>query len=215
MATDTEILASLGLERLIEDEGFNRAPDGTMTDPNGTRIIFAQAEFVRGLYHVLENEKPGAWRTVMKISGHDCGRKIAVRLDSKLAAIGQPLLASLPLEGCLVFLERYFAVHGWGRLKLDLSAAADHGLVVASVQNSCLAESLSGIKDFVDPVLAGMLQGFFEHISGQVLASEEIGCMRRGASECTFVITSPERLAPVLPLLGSEPADALLARLKA
>jgi uncharacterized protein len=215
MATDAEILAPLGLERLIEDEGFNRAPDGTMADPNGTRIVFAQAEFVRGLHHVLEHEQRGAWRTVMKACGHDCGRNIGVRLDAKLAAIAKPLLAALPLEGCLVFLERYFSVHGWGKLMLDLAAAADHGLVVARVKNSYLAESMSGAKDFADPILAGILQGFFEHISGQVLACEEIGCMRRGAAECTFVITSPERLAPVLPLLGNESADALLARLKA
>jgi predicted hydrocarbon binding protein len=214
MAADTDILASLGLERMVDDEGFSRDAQGVITDPAGMRIVYAEAEFLRSLHHVIDRERGGAWRTVMKTTGRDCGKKIGVSLDAKLAGLSKPALAALPLEACLVFLERYFAVHGWGKLKLDLTDAAEHGLVVARLQHGYAAASLSNVTDFTDPMVAGMLEGFFEHISGQALAGEEIGCARRGAAHCTFVITAAERLAPVMPLLGRESADAIIARLR-
>jgi predicted hydrocarbon binding protein len=214
MADDSDILVPLGLERMIEVEGYGQMVDGTFADAQGNPVFFADAAVWRALHHVIENEKTGAWRTVMKTSGQDGGRKMALRLDARLAALGKPSLAALPLEACLVFLERTFAMGGWGKLKLDLTAAAEHGLVVSRLQHSFLGENLPAVNDFADPLLAGLLQGFFEHISGQVLACEEIGCVRRGDSGCTFVITSPERLAPILPLLGREAPAALLARLQ-
>jgi hypothetical protein len=65
-----------------------------------------------------------------------------------------------------------------------------------------------------------LLQGFFEHVSGQQLACVEIGCARHrlpnGVVEphCTFVIAAPELLASLQPIIGQQPADTLLARLR-
>ncbi len=111
-------------------------------------------------------------------------------------------------------MEHHFAAHGWGHLKLDLADAAEHGFVVARLKHSYFVETLTDVDDFVDPVLAGMLQGFFEHFSGQTLGCEEIACAGRGADQCTFVLTDPERLATITPLIGREGAEALLARLR-
>lgn len=188
---------------------------GLVTDPAGTRIVYASPQFTRAIHHVLLREKSGVWRDVLARTGRACGREIAVGLDRESALLGQPALGELPLEACLVFLERTFAAHGWGVLAVDLADAPEHGLVTAHLTHSYFAEVLADVNEFVDAFPAGLLQGFFEHISGEQLGCIEIACVRRGAPRCTFVITAPERLAGVAPFLGRDSAEAIIARLKA
>lgn len=215
MPVDDSLLATLGLDRLI-DAGPSASPrQGAVTGPAlDAGIVLVPVAMIRGLHHVVDRERSGGWRGALKASGHASSQKIAADWERKLAAAGKPALAAMPLEACLALIERYFAVHGWGRLKLDLTDAADHGLVAARLEHSFFAAALPEVNDFVDAFPAGLLQGFFEHISGQALACEEIACARRGASHCTFVITAPERLAPVMPRLGREHAEAILALLR-
>ncbi len=209
-----DILASLGIDPLIAGEPFTRDSAGHLVDPAGTRVVLVRGETTRGFRRVLEAEQPGAWDAAMKASGTTCGTRIATGLDSALAKLGKPTLAALPLEACLALLEHSVAAYGWGRLKIDLTDAAAHGFVVARIDHSFSVESFAEVDGFVDAMLAGVLQGFFAHISGQNLACEEIACTRRGPPPCIFVITDPERLATISPLLGQETADQLLARLR-
>jgi len=171
-------------------------------------------ELLRSLRFVIEKDSAGTWKTVLKASGRACGKSIAAHLDAELTRHAQPALGALPLETCLVLIERCFVLHGWGRVQLDLTDAATHGLVVARLEHSAFVEALAEVNDFVDPLPAGVLQGFFEHISGEPLGCEEIACVRRDAPLCTFVVTAQERLDAVAPLFGRESADAILARLK-
>ncbi len=213
MSDSSQTLSALGLGHIVAEKGFKREGLGTFADPAGNRIAFASAQLLRSLRLVLDGERPGLWRTVQKAAGYACGGKIARDLDARLAAEQQPALAALPLEACLGFLEHHFSGHGWGLLTVDLAHAAEHGLVVARLRYSCFAEADPEGSDFADPVVAGMLQGFFEHISGQTLGCEEIACARRGSAQCEFAITAPERLATVLPYLGRESAEKVIARL--
>lgn len=208
------LLASLGIDPSIADEPFTRDAAGHLVDPSGSRVVLVAGETSRGFHQVMEAEHPGAWSEAMKVCGVSCGNKIAAGLDATLARQGKTALASLPLEACLSLLEHSFAAYGWGRLKIDLSAAADHGFVVASLEHSYNVEVLTDAGDFVDTMTAGVLQGFFTHISGTNLGCEEIACARRGASACTFVITAPERLATITAQIGKEPVETLLARLR-
>ncbi len=219
MPADPNILSSLGLDSLIDDGQFGRDQEENLRDPTGARVVFAAVEAMRSLHDVVENERLGAWRVAMQATGHICGRSIASDLELRLGALGKPALAALPLEACLVLIERSFAIHGWGRLELDLAYAAQYGLVLARVEHSFFVEALPHATDFVDPLIAGMLQGFFEHISGQSLGCEEISCIRHPVTGsvspalCTFAITAPERLATIRAQLGNATAEALIARL--
>lgn len=209
-----DILTSLGLDALIAGEAISSSATGQLVDPAGQRLVLVAAETNRSFRHVLEAEQPGAWAAAMAASGISTGLKIATSLDTALAALGKPTLASLPLEACLALLEHTFCAYGWGRLKIDLNDAADHGFVVARLENGFTVETLPKVEDFVDALIAGVLQGFFGHISGQNLGCVEIECVRRGAAQCTFVITAPERLDLIAPAIGQEPAATLLARLR-
>ena len=208
-----DILASLGLAGVIADAPGTRDATGRFVDSAGAPVVFAGAEAMQGWHHVIERERPGAWRVTMHGCGQACGKRIATALDATLAALGKPALAALPLDACLALLEQAFAAHGWGRLKVDLTHAADHGVVVAEVGQSFFVETLPKAEDFVDALPAGILQGFFEYISGQTLACEEIACGGRGAPHCTFVIAPPDRLAAVQARIGRDPAAAILAQL--
>lgn len=202
-------------ERLFDPRAYRTDPaTGVITDPAGTRIVDATPHVIRALHHILMKEKPGVWRDVLSRTGRTCGREIAANLDRESARLGQPVLGELPLETSMGYLERTFATQGLGVLKVDLADAPEHGLVIAYLTHSYFVEVLPDANDFVDAFPAGLLQGFFEHISGEQLGCLEIACVRRGAPRCAFVITAQERLAPVAPLLGRETAEAILARLK-
>ncbi len=216
MPTPEDSSAPVTIDRFFDPRGFTAdAATSTLTDPAGLRFVFAAPQFFRAVHLVLTRKDPTSWSSFLARCGRDCGRQIATNLDAELARLGEPTLGALPLESCLVFLERTFAAHGWGVLKIDLADAADHGLVVARLTHSYFAEILPDVDDLVDVLPAALLQGFFEHISGEQLGCAEIACVRRGAPHCTFVITAAERLDSVSSLFGRETAETILARLKA
>ena len=209
-----DILASLGIDPLIATKPFERDPAGHLVDQAGGRVILVSAETTRSFRHVLEAEQPGAWSAAMKASGCHCGGSIAAGLDAALTALGKPALTALPLEACLALLEHSFAAYGWGRLRIDLNDAAHHGFVVARLEHSYSVETLANADSPVNAMVAGILQGFFGHISGQNLGCEEIAGARLDSPLCTFVITTPERLALLATWIGRESVEALLARLR-
>jgi predicted hydrocarbon binding protein len=214
MPAPDPILSPLGLDRLVDDRGLARDPATGNLAQGGTRIVGAPAGFLRSVRLVLEAEGRGVWAAVQKAAGVATGEALGVRLDTELTRMGQPTLSALPLEGCLALLERQLAAEGWGRIKLDLTDAAEHGLIVARLEHSGFAAALPEVADFVDPLVAGVLAGFFRHLSGAPLDCEEIACVRAGAPECVFVVTLQERIAAILPQRGQESAEALIARLK-
>lgn len=214
MSSPEEILSALGLDHLIGNRPFRSDAAGALIDPLGVRVVCAPPEMMRSFRFIFERESPGAWSEVFRTSGRAAGEYLGQHLDRELARLGQPTLSALPLETCVILIERYFAVQGWGILKLDLSDAADHGLVIARLEHSSFAEALSDVNGLVDPLAAGLLQGFIEYISGQSLGCEEIACVRTGAPRCTFVITAQERLDPVIPLVGRQTAEEIITRLK-
>lgn len=214
MPDSNSTLAALGLTHLLAEPALAQEPQGSLRDALQRGVIAGSAEWTRGLRHVLEREQRGAWRRAMKAAGQADGRSLAARLETQLAALAQPKLSGLPLEACLALLTRAFAAAGWGRLALDLAHAAEHGLVVAKLEHSYFAATFPRADEFVDPLPAGVLQAFFEHISGQALDCEEVACQARGAPQCVFVIAAAERLAPLLPQIGHADADTLIARLR-
>jgi predicted hydrocarbon binding protein len=214
MAGSEDILASLGLDPLLADRRFSRnLATGILATHAGHRSVCCDPAMMRSLQLILARERPGSWAATLKAAGHFCGKNFAANLDTSLGALGKPMLSGLPLDVCLIFIETFFAREGLGVLKLDLSHAADHGVVVARLQNSFFAEVSNEPGTLADALPAGLLQAFFEHISGQGLGCEEIACAAHGAPHCTFALTAPERLAAVSALIGRETAEAIIARL--
>lgn len=215
MAPDKLIIA-LGLETTDPRPAFTgNAAAGTLVNAQRDRVGSLPAPLLGALHFVLEKERAGSWRSALTSIGRACGKQLGTAVDTQLAALKQPALATLPLESALGFLVRHFALNAWGILKLDVSAAVSHGIVIAHLEGSWFAAALTDANNYADSFCTGTLVGYFEHISGQTLAGAELACSRRGAAHCTFLLTTQERLTPVLPLIGRETAEAIIARLKA
>jgi len=212
--TTENMIAALGLERGAAAPAFaSNAKAGTLTNLLGGRAASMPETLVRSLRLVLENHRAGAWAGTLQKSGAACGKALAVGLDRRLREIQAPLLAAMPLETALELLVQLFAAHAWGVLTLDTAGTSSHGVVVAHVEQDYFAGALRETNGFTDPLVAGVLRGYFEHITGQALACVELTCA--GSAKCSFVLTTPDRIAPLKEMIGREPAEAVLARLKA
>lgn len=212
MSDSADPLAPLGLSALADDGPLLRDPQGFVRAARGAPLAGLGATALLSIRHVLEAERPGSWAFLMKAAGRECTQAFARDLDARLAAAAQPPLSALPVEASLAFLRGYFATHGWGRLDFDLTHAGQHALVAARLAHAAGAEWLHGQEPLADPIAAGLLLGFFEHISGQALDCLEVGCAAAGAPHCEFFIADAARLAALAPLAGRESPDALRAR---
>lgn len=216
MQTADDILTSLNLDQFFAESGFNYdLTAGTVKNGADRRIVYVSSDLMRGIYQALQEETADAWKIIFQNCGRTWGKRVATTIDQELVSGGRTAQADLPVEGYIHFIESYFYQHGWGGLKIDLSGAASHGLVSATLQNSYFVEVLNDVDDFVDSLLAGIMQGFIEHVSGTQLGCTEIGCARRGASECTFVITDQSRLDAIDGRVGSTDAAQIINELKA
>lgn len=213
MAPD-KLIAALGLEHSGAPPASGATPAGILTNAQGERVSSLPGPLLTALRFVLEKQRAGSWRITHKSVGRACGKQLGTGLDGALSGLKQPALAALPLETSIDFLARSFALHAWGLLTLDITAADSRGVIVARLENSWFVATLTDANEYADPFLTGVLEGYFEHLTGQPLTGAELACKRRGAPHCTFVLTAQERLTPVLPLIGRETADVIIARLK-
>jgi predicted hydrocarbon binding protein len=209
-----KLISTLGLDLGGTQAAFTGDAAGALANAQGERVTSLPASLLGALRFVLEKQRAGSWRTTLRTIGRSCGKQIGTGLDAQLAALKLPGLTALPLENSLDFLTRHFALNAWGVLALDLSAAESRGIVVAQLERSAFAAALTDANEYADAFVTGVLEGYVEHASGQMLAGAELACARRGAPRCTFVLATVERLTPILPLIGRETADALIARMK-
>tara|TARA_R110002167_G_scaffold72740_1_gene204264 strand:+ start:84 stop:734 length:651 start_codon:yes stop_codon:yes gene_type:complete len=215
MQTADDILTKLNLDQFFTESGFSYdLTAGTVKNGAARRIIYVSTDLMRGIYQALLEETAEAWKIIFQNCGRTWGKRVAGTIDQELVGSGRASQSELPIEGYVKFIEAYFQQHGWGTLKIDLSDAPSHGFVSATLENSYFAEVLHDVDDFVDSLLAGILQGFLEHVSGAQLGCTEIGCVRRGADVCTFVVTDQGRLDAIDHRVGESPVVQILADLK-
>lgn len=190
-------------------------PAVVLHDSHGRRVVAAASELMRSLRFVFERERADSWAPIMKSMGRACGKALGVDEDAALAAAGRPALAAQSLEASLAVLQSKFTEYGWGVLAVDVSGAADFGLIIGRLEHSWFATSFADGTFFTDPFPAGVILGYFEHITGQVLDGAELACAGRGAPHCIFAVTTPDRLALIAGAITHESAEQLIARLKA
>jgi len=101
----------------------------------------------------------------------------------------------LTVDEYVALLENYFSMHGWGKMTITLDDAQSHGIVVARLEHSIFGAALSSVPGNVDEMIAGMLRGMFENISGQELDCIETPHPPDGAKDmAAFIITAPKRI---------------------
>lgn len=215
MTTHQDIIAALDLERFFSPDSCQYdLLEGTITNIGGGRLIHLSADVVLGVHQALVDETGPAWRLILKNCGSIWGHRVAGNLDRDLKLVFQTTPGDLPMNDYVRLIEGYFRAHGWGRLTLGLDHADAHGVITARLDDSLFAEVLTEETGHVDHLVAGMLRGLFEHVSGRELDCLEIACARTGAEACEFVISGRARLSEYEDSVDSgEPAVKILAEL--
>lgn len=209
-----EILRRLQFAAAPEQPASASTPPGAIVDTAGARIVLVPAELLGALRYVAEGERAGSWSEVMKETGRAWGRRAGTQASSRIAGASHQTTGN-SLETCLAELQSRFCEYGWGRLSVDLSGAAEYGLVTARLTNSYFAALPAEGASSGNPLASGVLQGYFEHVTGQALAAVEIAAGGPAAPESLFAISTPEHLQAIAPYVGGESAEQILARLRA
>jgi len=216
LRANSALLEADVFERLFGDSGYHYdLVAGTVTNPANIRVIYFSTDILRGIYDALEYEAGGAWRIILHSCGYLWGKNVFNILEKEFKAIAGGELRRQTVGDYLCLLEQYFSLHGWGKLNIVLDDAPQYGIVRASLEYSLFADALGHVNEPVDAMIAGMLRGFFEKISGQSLGCVEAACVRQGAARCEFLISGAERLRAIEDLLNQNiPLEAVLAHLR-
>jgi uncharacterized protein len=205
-------------EKLLGESGyFYDLKEGTVVNHNGTRMIYLSSDIIRGIYEALYIEAGDAWKLILSNCGYRWGKQLYDGFNKELQIMSQTTLENLTVSEFVDFIENYFNQHGWGKIKIHLDDASAYGIIRVSMTYSLFADTLGHLRDRVDFMIAGMLKGLFEKVSGQTVDCLEIKCSARGgAPSCEFVITGQNRIRLLEPLIeNDDPSlEKLLAQLR-
>ncbi len=179
--------------------------EGTVINSAGVRVIYLSSDIIRGIYEALNYEAGEAWKLILENCGYLWGQHMFESLLKEIQLVSQKNLGALPAVEYVRTLEAYFSMHGWGDAKIHLQDAS-FGIVRVTMTHSLFADALNHVDDRVDAMIAGMLRGFFEKISGgQDLGCVETACARRNAApQCEFLISGAQRISRLTHLIEDE-----------
>ena len=190
--------------------------EGTALNAVNVRMIYLSSDIIRGIYEALSVEAGDAWRLILKTCGHIWGKRVSASLQQEISLLINKGMDELPVQQYVEIFEDYFRMNGWGKLTIDLDGAQQHGIVHASLTHSLFVSALNHLNDYVDHMVAGMLQGMFESISGQSLDCIEVTCAcKTQTTTCEFIISGAERIKAIEPFAEKGATlDAIIDRLR-
>jgi uncharacterized protein len=198
MNTTTQNSAQLStqvLDQLFGDSSLNfDLKQGTVHSASNARVIYLSSDIIRGIYDVLKYETGDAWSLILKNCGVIWGNRISGSLDKELQGSTHQKMGQLNVDSFVSLLESYFANHGWGKMRIDLSDAESNGIVRASLKNSLFAETLKHLNSPIEFMMAGMLQGVFSTISGHDLSCLQVSYESTGTETSEFLISAKARI---------------------
>ncbi len=171
-------------------------PSGVTRNRAGTRMIALTADFLLGLRRAIVDECGPAAETVFKSCGRKWGVLFGKRFDKEMSEYyGQPLrdFQMSMFNACLV---EAFSHNGFGKLTLDWSQQ-HQGLILIELREAIMASLVKQAERPADAMVAGILGGFFSHITGEDLDGVQTACPMRGGDTSRFIVGLKERLAPV------------------
>lgn len=195
-ATMTQTMVTQVYNQLFGDIGQQfDLYEGTVFSRANTRIVYLSTDIIKGIHEALSYEAGDAWRIILKNCGVRWGVRIADTFDKELRSIANRRLESLTVIEYIELLESYFALHGWGKLNIDLAYAEQHGIIRCTLGHSIFSVVLSDVSGAVNCLIEGMLEGIFSAISKNDLSCQEIvGSAIVAPPENSFLITGRDRL---------------------
>ncbi|PON13773.1 hypothetical protein C2W62_32570 [Candidatus Entotheonella serta] len=188
---------------------------GVMRTSFGTKCCTLSGYALKGLYEGLKHEAGPAWHLIMRRCGESWGKRFAQRFLDEVATFYQEDLEQMNIARFTALLEEYFAVSGWGRVRLDYSQIAS-GLLIVDVQNEIFGDLLRDQGERTGALLEGVLKTLLSAITGNDMDCYETQSMGKGAPISRFLISSRLRLSPVQTWRDDQiPHDEIVSRLLA
>jgi uncharacterized protein len=213
-----EALAELDLEALFDDAQRLRwdLRAGTIRGRTDDRSLFLSADIIRGIHQALQHEAGEAWGIILYACGKRWGARLWKQLDAELQTAQGTRPVDLDVDGFVAWIERYFAVHGWGRLELHLDDAVSHGIVRATLHNSLFSAVLEDLDEPVDHLVAGLLAAVFSAVADRDLGCIETASANKGAPAGVFLVSAAERIEALEEAVEEgRDAEAILEQLRA
>jgi len=201
LPTDTQKIVPQALFQMYSEQtyAFDLA-EGTVNNVANVRMIYLSSDIIRGIHQALVYETGEAWGEILKQCGYVWGKRMTASLEQQMKVLVRQKMDHLPIPQFVHLIEDFFPCHGWGVAKVDLSRASQHGVLSVSLTNSLFSEVLKKPDERVDFMIAGMLRGMFEIMSGHALDCIET-ISARDPSERVFVISSARRIDEVAEMI--------------
>jgi len=169
---------------------------GTATSQGGTKIIYLSTDIIVGMYRAIEYEAGDAWKVIFNSCGQRWGKRVATSFDKELRVAMNRRVDSLMLDEYVLMVEKYFSLHGWGRLRLSLDGIENHGVLYAELFDSIFRYALPQVEGVVDQMIGGMLCGMFETMAQTPLDYLAANAdSRDGVALTQFLLTGPDRIS--------------------
>lgn len=169
---------------------------GVTRNRSGTRICVLSEDFLRGFRKAITDECGPAADAVFKSCGRRWGRQFAVRFEKELSDFHGRPLREFSMSMFQVYLAELFSHHGWGQCHLDLTHY-ETGLLLVELREAVMAALVGESETPAEALTAGVLAGFFQHLTGEDLDCIQTACKARGDDCSRFIIGLSTRLAPV------------------
>ena len=198
-----------------EEEYFSlNVRNGVIRNTVGTRVLTIPEELIAGLHAGLVDETGAAAAAVVLYQcGKWWGKQFVRRHGLEVRQFFQMDVAELPLHFYDQVLRRVWALHGWGKLEVDLGLRA-HGFVEVTVLNAIYSDVVGNIGKTSDHLVAGLLASVLSDAAGRELECVETACRSKGDQRCSFIIGVKNRTDVVATWLAqgksrSEVAEAI------
>ncbi|MFN4258787.1 MAG: V4R domain-containing protein [Gemmataceae bacterium] len=168
-------------------------PQGVTRNRSGTRLCALTQDFLLGFLRALQDECGSATPTVLRTCGRKWGQLLARRIEKELSAFHEQPLGEMTMAHFQACLEEMFRQHGWGLLRLDYSQT-HQGLLLVELRNAIMADLVKKADKPADTMMAGILAGFFAHITDQDLDCVQTSCPAAGGDVSRFVIGLRSRI---------------------
>jgi len=169
---------------------------GILENRRGERLLAVPDSLIRGLYIALDEETGKAARLVLFNCGCWWGKNLYARFCDEVTDYYHKAVADMEMIEFLQCLQQFWETHGWGKLALDRSYYRQ-GFLLMDIWNSPFVEQAPNWKRPVCFVEAGILQAFFQQLTGRDLHCLQIACESQGAECNRFILGLSERLQAV------------------
>ena len=168
-----------------------------MTEPidlSTNSLVAISRESLNALRAALFRDLGGTAATYLQDAGYTGAAPIYEAFERWLKARGGPSASDLTQEDFGRSVADFFAASGWGTVSFSVG---ENG--VATIESTDWAESVTADGSELSGCYftSGVLADFFGRITDAQVAVMETECRSMGASQCKFLIGTPERLQQI------------------